>query len=105
MKIIIGTNNAGKLKEIIDLLPKKLRIYSPKDLKLKSPVETGKSFKDLFSSDVMESAEFNLPILAAFIFAFFIGLFCCKWMIQIVDQSKLKHFGIYCFIGSSPFNL
>tara|TARA_B100000427_G_scaffold180042_1_gene149722 strand:+ start:40 stop:624 length:585 start_codon:yes stop_codon:yes gene_type:complete len=46
MKIIIGTNNAGKLKEIIDLLPKKLRIYSPKDLKLKSPVETGKSFKE-----------------------------------------------------------
>ena len=45
-KIIIGTNNSGKLKEIRDLLPKKLTIYSPKDLKLKSPKENGKSFKE-----------------------------------------------------------
>ena len=45
-KIIIGTNNIGKLKEIRDLLPKNLTIYSPKDLKLKSPRENGKSFKE-----------------------------------------------------------
>ena len=45
-KIIIGTNNLGKLKEIRDLLPKNLTIYSPKDLKLKSPRENGKSFKE-----------------------------------------------------------
>ena len=32
-KIIIGTNNLGKLKEIRDLLPKNLTIYSPKNLK------------------------------------------------------------------------
>ena len=45
-KIIIGTNNLGKLKEIRDLLPKNLTIYSPKNLKLKSPRENGKSFKE-----------------------------------------------------------
>ena len=45
-KIIIGTNNSGKLKEIRDLLSKKITIYSPKDLKLKSPKENGKSFKE-----------------------------------------------------------
>ena len=45
-KIIIGTNNLGKLKEIRDLLPNNLTIYSPKDLKIKSPRENGKSFKE-----------------------------------------------------------
>ena len=35
IKIIVGTNNAGKLEEIRALLPKKLKIYSPKDFKLK----------------------------------------------------------------------
>ena len=45
-KIIIGTNNSGKLREIRDLLPKKLTIFSPKNLKLKSPKENGKSFKE-----------------------------------------------------------
>ena len=45
-EIIIGTNNLGKLKEIRDLLPYNLTIYSPKDLKLKSPRENGKSFKE-----------------------------------------------------------
>ena len=43
-KILIGTNNAGKIKEIKDLLPKSLKIYSTKDLKIKSPIENGDSF-------------------------------------------------------------
>ena len=46
INIIVGTNNAGKLREIKDLLPKNLIIYSPKELKLKSPKENGKSFKE-----------------------------------------------------------
>mgnify|MGYP001357877462 CR=1 FL=1 len=44
INIIVGTNNAGKLREIKDLLPSYLKIYSPKELKLKSPKESGKSF-------------------------------------------------------------
>ena len=43
-KILIGTNNNGKLKEIKDLLPKSLKVYSTKDFKIKSPIESGKSF-------------------------------------------------------------
>ena len=46
IKILIGTNNKGKLKEIKDLLPKKLKIYSPQDFKMKSPPETGKTFEE-----------------------------------------------------------
>ena len=43
-KILIGTNNIGKLKEIKALLPKTTKIYSTKDFNIKSPVENGRSF-------------------------------------------------------------
>ena len=43
-EIIIGSNNAGKIKEIRDLLPKTYKIFIPKDFNLKSPKENGKSF-------------------------------------------------------------
>ena len=43
-EIIIGSNNVGKIKEIRDLLPKTYKVFSPKDFKLKSPKENGKSF-------------------------------------------------------------
>jgi len=44
-KIFIGTNNRGKLREIANLLPKKVKVFSTKDFNLKSPNETGKTFK------------------------------------------------------------
>ena len=44
-KILIGTNNQGKLREIANLLPKKVKVFSTKDFNLKSPKETGKTFK------------------------------------------------------------
>ena len=45
-KLLIGTNNKGKLREIKNLLPKNIKIYSTSDFKLKSPVENGKTFKE-----------------------------------------------------------
>ena len=45
-EIIIGTNNQGKYKEICDLIPDKIKKYSPKKLDILSPEETGKSFKE-----------------------------------------------------------
>ena len=44
--LIIGTNNQGKLREIKHLLQSRLKIYSPKKFKLKSPKENGKTFKE-----------------------------------------------------------
>ena len=44
-KILIGTHNQGKFKEIAYLISKKYRKISPISLKIKSPKETGKSFK------------------------------------------------------------
>ena len=43
-ELFIGSNNKGKLKEIADLLPKSLKLYSNLDYKIPSPIETGTSF-------------------------------------------------------------
>jgi len=43
-KILIGTHNKGKFKEISYLLSKKIKKISPIKLKIKSPKETGKTF-------------------------------------------------------------
>ena len=46
IKLLVGTNNLGKLKEIRGLLPRNLEILSTSDLKIKSPAENGKSFEE-----------------------------------------------------------
>ena len=45
-KLLIGTNNKGKLREIKNLLPKNIKIHSTSEFNLKSPVENGKTFKE-----------------------------------------------------------
>ena len=44
-EILIGTHNKGKIKEISYLLNKKIKKITPFQLNIKSPRETGKSFK------------------------------------------------------------
>jgi len=43
-KLLIGTNNDGKLREIRDLLPKYIKTFSTSDFKIKSPKENGNTF-------------------------------------------------------------
>ena len=43
-KLLIGTNNNGKYKEIRDLLPKYIKTYSTSEFNLKSPKEDGLTF-------------------------------------------------------------
>jgi len=43
-KLVIGTNNQGKIREIKKLLPKKIQVSPPKQLNLKSPKENGSTF-------------------------------------------------------------
>ena len=45
-KLLIGTNNKGKYKEIKDLLPKYIKTFSTADFKLKSPKENGLTFQE-----------------------------------------------------------
>tara|TARA_A100001011_G_C13798724_1_gene630092 strand:- start:13 stop:594 length:582 start_codon:yes stop_codon:yes gene_type:complete len=45
-KILIGTHNKGKLKEMSDLLPRKIAKISPLELGIESPIENGKTFRE-----------------------------------------------------------
>ena len=43
-KILIGTHNKGKFKEISDLLPKNVRKNFTRKVQIESPEENGKTF-------------------------------------------------------------
>ena len=44
--LLIGTNNLGKLREIKNLLPKRIKTQSLLKYKIKSPKETGLTFEE-----------------------------------------------------------
>ena len=56
-KLLIGTNNKGKLSEIKSLLPKRIKIHSTSEFNLKSPVENGKTFKE---NSLIKSKYFSI---------------------------------------------
>ena len=56
LKLLIGTNNVGKYKEIKDLLPKYLRTYSTSEFNLKSPKEDGQTF---IENSIIKSKYFS----------------------------------------------
>ena len=70
-KLLIGTNNKGKLREIKSLLPKNIKIHSTSEFNLKSPPETGKTFKE---NSLIKSKYFSKKT----------GLFC------LADDSGLE---------------
>ena len=55
-KLLIGTNNKGKYREIRDLLPKYIKTYSTSEFKLKSPREDGLTFRD---NSIIKSKYFS----------------------------------------------
>ena len=55
-KLLIGTNNKGKYREIKDLLPKYIKTYSTKEFKLKSPKEDGLTFEE---NSIIKSKHFS----------------------------------------------
>ena len=64
-KILIGTNNDGKYKEICELLPNSVKKYSPKEFNILTPEEIGKSFeKNSFIKASYFSKETNLICLS-----------------------------------------
>jgi len=55
-KLLIGTNNKGKYKEIKDLLPKYIKTHSISEFKLKSPREDGFTFTE---NSIIKSKYFS----------------------------------------------
>jgi len=56
LKLLIGTNNKGKYKEIKDLLPKYIKTYSTSEFNLKSPKEDGCTFTE---NSIIKSKYFS----------------------------------------------
>ena len=55
-KILVGTHNSGKYREICYLLSKKIKKISPKTLNIDSPKETGKTF---LSNSILKAQYFS----------------------------------------------
>jgi len=55
-KLLIGTNNKGKYKEIKDLLPKYIKTHSTSEFKLNSPREDGLTFTE---NSIIKSKHFS----------------------------------------------
>jgi len=62
------------------------------------PLILGKMAKDIFSGQLSFQSEQIVAISAGFVAAFIAGLFACTWMIQLVRNSKLTYFAIYCLL-------
>ena len=56
LKLLIGTNNKGKYKEIKDLLPKYIKTHSTSEFRLKSPKEDGLTFTE---NSIIKSKHFS----------------------------------------------
>ena len=64
-KILIGTHNQGKFKEIAYLISKKYKKISPLTLKIKSPKETGKTFSANSKLKVIFFSKFvSYPVIS-----------------------------------------
>jgi len=64
-KILIGTHNKGKFKEISYLLSKKIVKISPNKLNIASPKETGKTFTANSKLKAMYFSKFSkLPVIS-----------------------------------------
>ena len=64
-KILIGTHNQGKFKEIAYLISKKYKKISPLKLKIRSPKETGKTFSSNSKLKVNFFSRFvNYPVIS-----------------------------------------
>ena len=62
------------------------------------PLILGKVAKDLLDDKFALPSEALLPMGVGFLASFFVGLFACQWMLNLVKNGKLVYFSIYCFI-------
>ena len=62
------------------------------------PLIFGSILKSLFEIENYTSNVKITPLITAFISAFITGIFACRWMIILVQKSKLKYFGFYCLM-------
>ena len=98
-KILIGTHNKGKFKEISYLISKKIKKISPVKLKIKSPKETGKTFSANAVLKVNYFSRFtNLPVisddsgLCIYALGGKPGIYSARWAKKYGNFSKAMRF-------------
>jgi undecaprenyl-diphosphatase len=57
--------------------------------------------KDFLETPTLSSSINVEAMGVGFVTAFFVGLFACQWMIQLVKKGKLIYFAVYCLIVGS----
>jgi undecaprenyl-diphosphatase len=62
------------------------------------PLILGKLCKDILDGHFSTPIENTTTLVVGFVVAFLTGLFACRLMLKVVQQSKLIYFAIYCFI-------
>ena len=62
------------------------------------PLIFGALLKNVFESEDPVEIDVNLSLIIGFVSAFISGIIACKWMVKLVNKSKLKFFGVYCLI-------
>jgi len=65
------------------------------------PLIFGKICLDLFGGDYIDSSIDWGQLFFGFITAFITGVIACRWMIKLVNRSKLRYFAYYCFLLGS----
>lgn len=61
------------------------------------PVIFGKVILDVLSGDLSLSEANWAPIAVSLISSFLVGVWACKWMVNLVKNSQLSYFAYYCF--------
>lgn len=68
------------------------------------PLIFGKMAKDALDAEAVYQTEKSGPMLVGFTVSLFVGVFACKWMIELVKRARLRYFGYYCLIvGAGAF--
>lgn len=62
------------------------------------PLILGKLAKDIIDGQYGTQMENVTTLVVGFITAFLTGLFACRLMLKVVQQSKLVYFAVYCFV-------
>ena len=83
-KILIGTHNKGKFKEISFLLSKKIKKVSPTELKIRSPKETGKRFQKILNlrQNIFQSIQIYQLSLMTLVFALMLLIKNLEYFLQ-----------------------
>lgn len=62
------------------------------------PLIFGSMAKTILDADSSIQSIEVTPLLLGFLSAFITGILACKWMIQLVKNSQLKYFTLYCIV-------